>query len=255
MRKKSIFSIIFTLVILSILAGNVYGAEESKADKSKKVLFEVEEVFDSKELYKRAKEEEKNEKTIDKLKEKNVSATLNNGNSKVEVETVSTTQLLKIVQEGDVLEETYAVTAFASPTLEDMDEVSALSTYSRSGSKTDGSVSARANATIYYTRTTVGGASSIALKSGSASWAILDSAVQLENRRFQMVASGSNNGVFINQVDVMRYPSSNNTTTYQAPYNWKPVAINPDTMNVGVNTFIDIRRGTSRSTLSFIFRY
>lgn len=280
MTRKYILSFLIMIIFFSLLSFDVNAESNNNIEKNKQIVYQAEEIKDLDKLYKKAIAEEKlkikktgHETKISKkvYDSKSISgdfiegspiepkAYLENDGKAVEVDVISTTQLLQTTIDGDIEENHYAETTFALPTIEDNnaleeDSYTASTTYSHTGSKTDSTISVRAHATIYYTTTTVAGYASVKLSRATASWTLLDSQMYLENRRVQLAAQGTNNGYYLNQVDIYRYANTNSTGTYYAPSSWQPVARYINTFNVGINTFVDLRRGTSKSTLSFYHR-
>lgn len=260
--KKTIISLIVTMFLISFFfISNVSAATTNKPETDEEVLFETAEITDLEVLYEKAKKEDKLQKAVDKYsvksngKSKKATATLKNGKNTIEVETVSTVQLLKTVKNEGLVEKTYAVTSFASPTIDELESVSTLADSSKSGSKTDSGISVKSSATIYYTESTVSGYASVDLNRTATSWSVLDGRTYIENRRIQMAAQGTNSGYYYNQVDAIRYQNTNTTATYYAPTTWKPVAKSISTFNLGVSTHVDMTRGTYNGTFSFHFRY
>lgn len=224
------------------------------------ILFEAKEITDKDVLYKKALEEKKSQQNNNKSssssinKGRKVTATMEIEDKSKVLDSMSTTQFLKSVKRENIVENTYAVTTFVNVSPKDFEPVSVMASSYKPGSLTDGGISVKSSATIYYTESVIGGISHIKLNKVDTSWQVLDPRTYIENRRLRMAAQGTNAGIYLDQVDVYRYQNLNSSVTYYAPTSWKPVADNIR-LNLGVSTYVDMTRGSYKGTFAFHLRY
>lgn len=238
--KATLFTVLGLALLLLLFPGSV-GASDKEDNTEKKIILQQEEITDLDVLYEKAKKEKKEKKKqlVDPT------AVLTGPEGSVEVETLTTTQLLEVSEENGVKTETYAVNSFAEP-LEGDFEFTAQATGSRSDYSYDSARAGRLNSTFYFTNTTTAGQPAVKLNRAVASFTVLDSSVSMTNRKMWLGASGYTSGGYTQQY-TGKYTVTGSSRVVYAPTSWAPIATAPS-KTFGVNSSATItRRGSSWS--------
>lgn len=232
---KKISLILFLLVFTLISITPVSGYEQGKLSKEK-VIYQKDEIKDLKKLERMAlngiSDLKENPFTINStIKEIDLDSPEKNKERK-NIKTVQTTQKLKEVEleNGEIITD-YSTTVFTTN-----------ATYSKTGSVTDPTISWRARATIHWSEKTENGIRYYKLNSTNGSWEQLDSQVFISNRlvRYGQVGPGCT------ATCTREARPTSNTFSYTAPSSWPWVAKGTGYNLLGVNTFADLTRGSSK---------
>lgn len=245
--KSAIFTVLGLTLLLLIFPGSV-GASDKETNTEKKIIMQQEEITDLDVLYEKAKKEKKEKK--EQLV--NPKATLEGTKGSMEVEALTTTQLLEVSEENGVKTETYAVNSFVEPLESDL-EFTTLATGSNSDYNYDYAKSGRLNSTFYFTNTTTGGQPAIKLHRAVASFTILDSSVSMTNRKMWLGASGYTSGGYKTQV-TGNYTVTGPSRVVYAPSSWVAVAKAPSKY-FGVNSSATMSRSGSSWSINLVNQY
>lgn len=235
-KLKTVFWLSMGFVLFFVLVPGFVSANGEEKIDNKKIIFQQEEITDLNVLYEKAKKEKKDSSPSQ--------AILKGAKGSTEIDTISTSQLLRVTENNGVSEETYSVTYFAEPTNAQLE---ALAENSSTRYKDDDSYSGRISSTFYYTNTTTAGQPAVQLERASATFTILDSSVAMSNKQMWLGASGWTSGGTVSQV-TGRYTVTGNYRLVYAPSNWDPIATAPY-KNFGVNAQATLSRGGSTWTL------
>lgn len=245
--KSAIFTVLGLALLLLIFPGSV-GASDKEANTEKKIIMQQEEITDLDVLYEKAKKEKKEKK--EHLV--NPKATLKGAKGSMEIEALTTTQLLEVTEENGVKTETYAVSSFVEPLEGDL-EFTTQATGARSDYSYDDARAGRLNSTFYFTNTTTAGQPAIKLQRAVASFTILDSSVSMTNRKMWLGASGYASGGYKTQV-TSKYTVTGSSREVYAPSTWVAVATAP-TKYFGVNSSATMTRNGSSWSINLTNHY
>lgn len=152
----------------------------------------------------------------------------------------STAQILKTTKSGDTTTQDVALTTFVT--------VQPMASGSINDSKYDSTYSVKAYSTVYYSTSTINGASCIKFVKVVGGWNQLDSQVSLSGRTTWFGCSGpsSKTGIAIDQNTTKT--TSANSFTYTAPTSWIYV-IKSGITSCSATLKVTIHRGGSSWTL------
>lgn len=257
MKKKiKLFISTFLVFIISIIYfpfSNIYAiTTNNESVSNEKILYSKKAITNEKILYERAKNG-----ISDIPVEVSEDALLidEKTGSKLDINTVSTTQLLEVKEVDNKTIRNYSKTVF----LDNFDNASnnnnQIATFANipiSDDKTDPSGSVTAYITLNI-KTTSGGTNTnpfstyVQITSISIKWKRLDSTVTLSNRKLEYEQTGvaKNGGGGVVQRKTQN--PTINSYTYEPPTSWKPVAKDSLGYLVGAQTTVTLKRGTSHT--------
>lgn len=224
---------------------------EANSDEHQQIVFQAKEIKDEKELYKRAV---KGIQEVKLTNEELPKYELKNKNTKEDVKLshYTTSQLLKVENDGDTEVQEFAVTTFAvteeeTASLNSRFSVASLNNdylfVADSGSKReekwDDSISVKAVITIYYSRITKNGVDYAKVTKASGGWTISDSSVSLSNRKVSIGSSGWP----VNSQSIEKKPTEN-SWNYSTPFTWEYISLNAG-HHIGANSTVTLKRGGS----------
>lgn len=251
--KLFLFFIVFALVFSSL---PVNASSNEKSSEKREIIFKEKEITDQKVLYEKAKKEKKSNKK-DKNKDL-LGALLESDNGEVELEVLSTSQLIEVAQVEGGIEEVYVGSYFADLSESDFDlvdgEFSAASVQNSAGTHNDTrGYAVRGYGRVNYTITVRNdGRRAAKLNFVQGSWTMLDSSFYLSNRSYEYGNNGIlNNGDFSKQHSGTRYTTSNSFTAYP-PTSWVAVDMN-GAWSCGVKATATITRSSGGSSYQFTF--
>lgn len=259
----------FSLSTINVNANELESPVSEKAcsfdsNEKKVVSFKKEQITEIDDLYQMAVENEgylsKEELNIFtsqeaylQSNEKSNQSTQSLINNVVELETLSTSELLEAYEVEGIRHEIFAVTEFAVITNEDLKEKEGISTLETdSGEKWDTTISVKAYSTNTYNRTSADGANScIKLTAVSGGWTKTDSSVGIGTKKVTYGQTGrrcDTTGA-VTQSSSPMYPGST-SYSYTVSSSWKPVSLLADVTKVGQVSVTDLTRNSSKWTLS-----
>lgn len=246
-RKNYIIAVLTLLLALFPVVNAVAKSNQPKIKENKQIT-------DLNELYNRAVKgvSDKQEKHAEKWIFKNHTT-----NEIVEVDALSTTQILKSVITNDYEEITYATTTFLAP--EDtvnftdglisndstMSEVVALSEPYGEANKWDSTYGVKAYSTKVYTVITYAGKEAVKMSRVYGGWYVADTTIRLEMRHVWYGQNGTSayDGSYVND-QVRNYYPAYDTWDYSVDSGWTPIKRDAS-MSVGVNSEVNLVRGSS----------
>ncbi|WP_339287593.1 hypothetical protein [Paenibacillus sp. FSL E2-0201] len=241
---KKVFGSFLSLTLVLILFGNVSFATPVEVSKDTEVvLYEAEQITDIDLLLERAKNgisdlestSTENQKMTLKSENNNslIEKSIVNQKLEEEVELYSTTQLLKVVQKGEDVTETYSTTSIGI--------LSAGSLYGTTDILDGGVV---AYSTVNFDRTPNGGLYVYKLISVTGGWNRHDSTLSLSNRIVRYAISGNKNGGGFASHSSGDIAETVNAFGYAAPTTWS--SVESSSMIMGVTTEVTITRGSQQ---------
>ncbi len=245
--KKSM-CIVSALLITVSLGSAVDGNEvKAKEIEKPKVVYSSKEVKDIDRLYEMAKNGETDqEKDLESKVAMKGNVTSGDG---LNVENLSTSQLLKVTKEGDKTTETYATTGFAV-THTPSGDFGVQDTSNRS--KWDESIGVKAYSTVYYNiEFDRNKKDYLKFTKITGGWTVQDKSISLSNRKLVYGANGSANGSsWITQTSSIT-PSKNSfsVNVVKKHPKWKAVTDITDGSSLGGNSTVKLKRRSSTWTL------
>lgn len=240
---KKVFVSFLSLTLVLILFGNVSFATPVEVPKDTEVvLYQAEQITDIDLLLERAKNGISDLESTSTQKQK-LTLKLENNNSLIEKSLVnqkleegelySTTQLLKVVQKGEDVTETYSTTSIGI--------LSAGSLYGTTDLLDGGVV---AYSTVNFDRTANGGLYVYKLISVTGGWNRHDNTILLSNRIVKYAISGNKNGGGFASHSSGNIAETVNAFGYAAPSTWN--SFESSNMIMGVTTEITLTRGSQQ---------
>lgn len=242
---KKTFKAFISLSVLLLLFGSVSFAKASDTSQEEGVvLYETEQITDIDLLLERAKngisdlESTPTQKLTLKSESSNslIERSQVNQSLEEEVDYYSTTQLLKVVQKGEDITETYSTTSIGI--------LAAGSIYQTTGDSSGGVV---AYSTVNYDRTTNGGLFVYKLVSVTGGWNPHDSSISLSNRTVRYAISGNKYGGGFTSQTSGNIAVSANAFGFAAPTSWD--SVESSSMIMGVTTDVKLTRGSTQWSL------
>ncbi|MBU7314267.1 hypothetical protein [Paenibacillus oleatilyticus] len=247
---KKIASIVLSSLLLLTTAGlaSAQSPESIKPDAGFKVTFSKSEIKDLDTLYQKAKNRISDEKVaLPKVELKN-----NQTNEVVDLESLSTTQLLEVKEDktSNSTVKRYVTTAFATP-------YAAGGSGEKPKNAWDSSYAVNAFSTIYWNITVSGGLEYISLTEVKGGWTVGDSKISLDNRLVRIGQTGTtkDRSHADQKEEHYNYELLNNKFDYGINSNWVPVRTSQSYTLVGVYTEVKLYRGTSSWELTLSNNY
>ncbi|WP_227836461.1 hypothetical protein [Clostridioides sp. ES-S-0001-02] len=244
--KKVITSILSVLTMAILLPTNVNAEVKDSSDM--KVTYSEKQITDMNKLYDMAKN---GISDVETSNEKGIITSDKTGES-MDVDAISTTQLLEVKQSKDVVSKTYVKTIFLDT---DTIKNNSLRRDNKTESGWDKTGGVKATATVVYTTNSYGTYNTyIKVSSASGKWTISDGQILISNRKVVLNQSGTRPNGGMGIVQAQNKTPTSNSFSYNFPSSWYPVARELAGYVCGPGMSCTLKRGGSSWSFSYLLQ-